>query len=62
MVGAIVIGSHGALDRAPFPYLSLANRPARIRAVREALNWVMDGAAYGALAWLLWPRERPRAS
>jgi membrane-bound metal-dependent hydrolase YbcI (DUF457 family) len=58
MAGAIIVGSHVVLDRAPFPYLRLRNRPPRIRAVREALNWLIDAAAYGGIAWLLWPRQR----
>jgi hypothetical protein len=31
--------------------------PSAARARYSALNWVIDAAVYGALAWWLWPRD-----
>lgn len=58
LTGAIIVGSHIVLDRLPFPYLpTKKTTPRHIARRNVALNWVMDGVVYGAIAWKLWPRD-----
>lgn len=65
LTGAVIVGSHVLLDNLPFPYLDAQKRDGEsARAPGEKkksginlLNWAIDGAFYGFLAWKLWPRE-----
>ena len=58
MAGAMVVGSHIVLDRAPLPYLKVPKRgPWRTIALRSACNWMLDGVVYGFVAVRLWPRD-----
>jgi hypothetical protein len=62
MTGAIIVGSHVALDRMPFPYLPTKKKLSRGTRIRNtAGNWLLDAVVYGWLAWKLWPRERPQS-
>jgi membrane-bound metal-dependent hydrolase YbcI (DUF457 family) len=60
LAGALIIGSHVVLDRAPLPYLDVPKRgPWRPVLVKSAFNWLLDGLVYGALAYRFWPRAAP---
>ncbi len=56
MTGAIIVGSHVVLDKLPFPYLPAKRTTLHHRRRNMALNWVIDAAVYGVVAWKLWPR------
>ena len=58
LVGAALVSSHVVLDRLPFPYriARRGSRPVRIAGV-SVVNWLLDVAVYGAIAWKLWPRS-----
>lgn len=54
VVGAAVVGSHLALDRVPYvPDVRIGPMVVGLPLV----NWVIDAVQWGAVAWLLWPRE-----
>jgi membrane-bound metal-dependent hydrolase YbcI (DUF457 family) len=53
MTGALLVGSHVVLDRAPVPYPDTRNL-----LVRGVTSLVIDSLLYGAIAYALWPRER----
>ena len=58
LTGAVLVGSHIVLDRLPLPYAPLRRGMTRRRAVRNAcLNWTLDAAVFGTLAWLARPPE-----
>lgn len=58
LIGAAIVGSHIALDRAPLPYMKVPKRgPWRRIVTRSAFNWMVDAVVYGALASRLWPRS-----
>ena len=58
LTGAMLVGSHVVLDSAPLPYFTpKSGTPAAQSVSIHALNWLFDAVAFGALAWLLWPRE-----
>ena len=51
LTGAIIVGSHVALDRMPFPYLATKKGTPRNVARRNmALNWMLDAVVYGLIA------------
>ena len=53
IAGAAIVGSHLVLDRLPYvPDIKFG--PAIIGL--PLVNWVIDAAQWGAIAWLLWPR------
>jgi hypothetical protein len=51
--GALLVGSHVVLDRAPVPYLDTKNL-----ALRAISAMAIDAVLYGAIAYAFWPRER----
>jgi hypothetical protein len=61
LAGALIVGSHVLLDKLPFPYLPVRRGMSTgLKARNNAINWLLDAAVYGALAWQLWPREQRR--
>jgi membrane-bound metal-dependent hydrolase YbcI (DUF457 family) len=57
LVGAMIVGSHVVLDKLPFPYFNTKKNVGGRRLARNiALNWALDAAVYGAVAWRFWPR------
>jgi membrane-bound metal-dependent hydrolase YbcI (DUF457 family) len=57
LAGAVISGSHIALDRAPLPYMKVPKRgPWREMVAKSAYNWTLDGVVYGAAAFRFWPR------
>jgi membrane-bound metal-dependent hydrolase YbcI (DUF457 family) len=62
MTGAILVASHLVLDKLPFPYLPVKKEMGATAVVRnETINWLLDAAVYGAIAWKLMPRAPRRA-
>jgi membrane-bound metal-dependent hydrolase YbcI (DUF457 family) len=61
LAGAVLVGSHVVLDYMPFPYVTRTRGiPATKIAGISAVNWLIDLVAYGAFAWVAWPRgDRP---
>lgn len=58
MTGALLVGSHVALDHMWFPYLPMKKgSKARVVAGISAVNWLLDAVVYGAIAWRIWPRD-----
>jgi membrane-bound metal-dependent hydrolase YbcI (DUF457 family) len=58
LAGALIVGSHAVIDRAPVPYMKVKKDSGiAMGMMATALNWAGDAALYGALAWLLWPRD-----
>jgi membrane-bound metal-dependent hydrolase YbcI (DUF457 family) len=58
VTGAAIVGSHLALDAVPYV------PDARLGPVVIGLplvNWAIDALQWGAVAWLLWPREQRAA-
>jgi hypothetical protein len=52
LAGMVLVGSHTPLDRVPMPY-------PRPKGTYPALPaYLIDAVVYGAVAWLLWPRNR----
>ncbi|HET6615193.1 MAG TPA: metal-dependent hydrolase [Dehalococcoidia bacterium] len=63
MTGALIVGSHVLLDKTWFPYLpTKKGMPRDVIARNSRVNWLLDAAFYGVLAWKLWPREAPPAA
>jgi membrane-bound metal-dependent hydrolase YbcI (DUF457 family) len=59
MTGAVIVASHVLLDWMPLPYLPVRRgMPADVKRRNNIINWALDGAVYGALAWKIWPREQ----
>jgi membrane-bound metal-dependent hydrolase YbcI (DUF457 family) len=60
LTGAILVGSHVALDRAPVPYLPTPPDGMDSKTYRRnnIANWCIDAVLYGAIAWRIWPRRR----
>jgi len=60
LTGAAVVGSHVALDRAPFvPDIPFGPKLLDL----PVANWVVDAILWGAVAWAIWPRDAgPRAA
>ena len=58
-VGAAIMTSHVLLDTTRIPPYQISKRKTPVRRVvrNEILNLTMDVVVFGALAWLLWPRE-----
>ena len=58
LAGALIAGSHIALDNAPMPYLKVPKRgPWRQIMLTSAFNWALDATVYGMMAWRFWPRS-----
>lgn len=58
MLGAALVGSHVLLDKLPFPYFNTKKKVAPDKLRRNiALNWLLDAAVYGYIAWRFWPRD-----
>ena len=56
LTGAVLVGSHIALDNLPVPYLSSKRHKTATKiAGVSAFNWLLDAAIYGVIAWKLWP-------
>ena len=57
--GALLVGSHIALDYAPVPYFSTPERGMALsKLIRNNIfNVAIDAIVYGAIAWKLWPRD-----
>jgi membrane-bound metal-dependent hydrolase YbcI (DUF457 family) len=52
--GAVVVGSHIVLDRMPyFPMLPIGPKLLGM----PLINWLIDTAQWGAIAYLIWPRD-----
>ena len=58
MAGAAVVGSHLVLDR--LPYVPDAKFGPVVIGL-PLVNWAIDAVQWGAIAWLLWPRDRAAA-
>lgn len=59
LAGALIVGSHVLLDKAPFPYLPVKKgMPRNVTVRNNTINWLLDAACYGYLAWKIWPRDR----
>lgn len=57
LTGALIVASHVLLDKLPIPYLPVRkSMPKSISTRNSILNWALDGALYGAIAWRLWPK------
>lgn len=53
MTGAVVVGSHVVLDAAPyFPAINIGPKFMDL----PLINWVLDAAAWGLVAYLIWPK------
>src|SRR5438093_9256875 len=46
LTGAVLVGSHIALDKLPVPYLSLKARTHRRTLIRHICNWAFDAVLY----------------
>jgi hypothetical protein len=59
LVGAAIMTSHVVLDTTKIPPYQISQRKTRLsRVVRnEIINLTMDVVVFGALTWLLWPRD-----
>ena len=56
-------GSHVLLDKTWFPYLpTKKGMPRDVIARNSRVNWLLDAAFYGVLAWKFWPREAAPAA
>ena len=57
VTGAVVVGSHLILDRVPYvPDIRFGPSVAGL----PLANWLIDAVEWGAVAWLVWPRD-PRS-
>ncbi|HEX5478267.1 MAG TPA: metal-dependent hydrolase [Dehalococcoidia bacterium] len=57
LAGALIVGSHIALDYMPFPYIPSPEDEQPNPTGVSLVNWLIDVVAYGFLAWKAWPRE-----
>jgi hypothetical protein len=58
LAGAVLVGSHVALDKIRFPYLSVKRgMPMGVKVRNTLYNLAFDTIFYGAIAWKLWPRD-----
>ena len=55
LAGVAVVGSHLLLDR--IPYVPDVKFGPVVMGL-PLINWAIDALQWGAVAWLLWPRER----
>ncbi len=53
LMGALIVGSHIPLDRAPIPEIRLGPKLLGL----PLGNWLLDAALWGSLAWAIWPRN-----
>lgn len=56
LAGAAVVGSHVLVDKVPMPEIKLGPSIAGM----TLANWIVDSVQWAAVAWLLWPRQRPK--
>ena len=60
LAGAVIVGSHLVLDKAPLPYFALRKAKSKRRAVAiTAWNWALDAIVYGFITAKLWPPGTP---
>ena len=58
LAGAVLVASHVVLDKLPFPYMPVKKgMPRDISRRNSAINWLLDAAIFGAVAWKFWPRD-----
>jgi membrane-bound metal-dependent hydrolase YbcI (DUF457 family) len=54
MMGAAIVGSHLVLDAIPYlPEVPIGPSTGGLRWV----NWALDALQWGAVAWLIWPKD-----
>jgi membrane-bound metal-dependent hydrolase YbcI (DUF457 family) len=61
LAGAVLVASHVVLDKLPFPYMPVKKwMSSDVKRRNSAINWLVDAAVFGAIAWKMWPREAAR--